>query len=80
MRPLSGEPIQVSNTIYADDAQETNVTETVEELNEVLPVGGQFLDHELSCRGLGRNGDKEEHLIQLRGRGQLRRRGRHDTT
>ena len=61
--------MQVSKTIYADDVQETNVTETLAEMNEVLQLSSQFFDHELECRGLGRNGDKEEHLIQFRGKG-----------
>ena len=50
--PMSGDSVQVSKTIYADDVQETNVTDTVAEMNEVLPVSRQFFDHELECRGL----------------------------
>jgi hypothetical protein len=57
--PISGEPTQVGKTLYADDAQETNVTEGVEELNEVLQVSNWYLNHELADKGLGRNDDKE---------------------
>ena len=32
-------------------------------------MSSQSFDHELECRGLGRNGDKEEHLIHVRGKG-----------
>ena len=56
-------------TIYADDAQETNATDTVEELNGVLHVSNRFLDKELTSRGLGRNGDKAGQLAQFRDRG-----------
>ena len=67
--PMSGEPVQVGNTTHVDDAHETSVADTVEELSGVLHVSIRFLDKELTSRGLGRNGDTDEHLIQFRGRG-----------
>ena len=67
--PISGESLQVNKTICADDAQETNVTETITELNEVLQVSSHSFDSDLGGRGLGRNSDKEEHLIHCRGKG-----------
>ena len=73
MRPhLRGESLQVSKTIYADDEQETSVTATVADMNAVQTVSSQFFDHELECRGLGRNGDKEEHLLHFRGKGSVK--------
>ena len=65
MRPRDRESLTVSKTMYADDVQETSVTEAVAELNAVLQVSSQFFDHELECRGLGRNGCKEEHLMNF---------------
>ena len=67
--PISGESLQVSKTICADDVQETSITETVAGMNAAQTVSSQFFDHELECKGLGRNGDKEEHLLQFRGKG-----------
>ena len=61
--------MQVNKTMYAGDVQETSVTETIPELNAVLQVSSQSFDHELGRRGLGRNGDKKEHLIHFRGKG-----------
>ena len=49
--PIPGDSMQVSKTIYADDVQEKNVTETVAELNAVQAVSSQFFDHELASRG-----------------------------
>ena len=71
--PVSGESLQVSKTICADDVQDTNVTETVAGMNAVQTVSSQFFDHELECRGLGRSGDKEEHLLQTRGKGSVKK-------
>ena len=59
--PVSGEPKQAGRTVYADDVHETNVADTVEELNGVLHVSNRFLAKELTSRGLGRNEDEEEH-------------------
>ena len=77
--PITEESLQVSNTICTDDVHDTNVTETVADMNAAQTVNSQFFDHELECKGLGRNGDKEEHLIQCRGKGAVKRRGRHVT-
>ena len=71
--PLSGEPMQVGKTLYADDAQETNVTRGVNEMNEVLHASNRHLNQELTERGLGRNDDKEEHLVQFQGRGAVKK-------
>ena len=71
--PYHGDSIQVSKTICADDVQETNVTETVEELNAVQTVSSHSFDQELARSGLGRNGDKEEHLLQFRGKGAVKK-------
>ena len=71
--PISGEQVQVGKTLYADDAQETNVTETVDELNGVLHVSNGFLNKELKSRGLGRNDGTDEHLVQFMGRGAVKK-------
>ena len=48
--PISGEPVQVGKTLHAEDAQETNVTETIEELNGVLHVSNWILNKELKSK------------------------------
>ena len=61
--PLTGEEVQLSHTLYADDAQETNVEGDAERLGEVLAASGEALDAELGVRGMARNTAKEEHLV-----------------
>ena len=75
--PISGESLQVSKTTCADDVQETNVTETVAELNAVQTLSSQFFGHELESRGLGRDGDEEEHVLQFRSKGAMNTRKMH---
>ena len=65
--PLTGEEMQLRSTLYADDAQETHVTEDRGEIREIMGASGGILDRELGMRGMARNVDKEEHLVSMVG-------------
>ena len=45
----------------------------ITELSTVLQVSSQSFDYELESRGLGRNRDKEEHLLHFRGKGAVKK-------
>ena len=68
--PMSGESLQVCKTIYADDVQETSVTETVAEPNAVHTVSSQLFDHELDSRGWAETETRKSTCFSFEARGQ----------
>ena len=71
--PISGREVQLKSTVFADDVQETNITETVEDLQRTVQDSGDVFDEILARDGMARNKDKDEHLTCMMGRGSVKR-------
>ena len=69
MDPVTGEIIQVGTTLFADDINETNVTENSEELDRVWAYSTEMLNEEIGPMGMAQNMDKAENIVCFMGTG-----------
>ena len=62
MDPLTGQVVDVSTTVYADDIKERNMTRNETHRQLVVNQSTQILDYFLDTMDMAQNLDKAEHI------------------
>ena len=67
--PLTGEDIDTSLSVYADDLWRTGVAENLHEAQSLVEDWDSKLDSVLSTKSMAQNHAKKEHMVRFVGKG-----------